>query len=42
MRRPTNNFYLSVGEMTITQDDVACLLDIPITRKLIEEEELSY
>jgi len=28
--------------MTVSLDDVACLLDIPITRSLIEENELSY
>jgi len=28
--------------MTITQDDVACFLHIPITRRLIEEDEESY
>jgi len=36
------SFHLPVGEMTITLDDVACLLDIPITGRLIEEEELSH
>jgi len=28
--------------MTVTLDDVACLLDIPITVRLIEEEELDH
>ncbi|RHN72925.1 hypothetical protein MtrunA17_Chr2g0293001 [Medicago truncatula] len=28
--------------MAVTLDDVACLLHIPITRRLIEEEELSH
>jgi hypothetical protein len=40
--KETNNFHLPVGEMTVTPDDVTCLLDIPITRRLIEEEEISY
>ena len=31
----TNNFHLPVGEMTITLDDVACLLDIPIAGRLM-------
>jgi len=30
---------MHVREMTITLDDVVCLLDIPITWRLIEEEE---
>ena len=33
----TNNFHLHVGEMTITLDDVACLLHIPIVGQLIEK-----
>jgi len=37
----TSNFYLLVGEMTITLDDVACLLGIPITRRLLPDEELT-
>jgi len=32
---------LPVGEMTITLDDVVCLLDIPIAGWLIEEDDLS-
>jgi hypothetical protein len=28
--------------MTVILDDVACLLDIPITERLIEDKELSY
>jgi len=28
--------------MTDTLDDVVCLLDIPITKRLIEDKELSY
>ena len=38
----TNNVHLPIGEMTVTLDDVACLLDIPIARRLIEEDELSH
>jgi len=38
----TNNFHLFVGEMTITLDDVVCLLHIPIIGRLIEEDELSH
>jgi len=38
----TSNFHLPVGEMIVTLDDVACLLDYPITGRLIEEEEISY
>jgi len=38
----TNNFHLPVREMTVTLDDVACLLDIPVTGRLIEEEELDH
>jgi len=37
----TNNFHLHVGEMTITLDDVACLLGIPITRRLLDDRELT-
>jgi len=33
---------MPVVEMTVTIEDVACLLDIPITRRLIEEDELSH
>jgi len=38
----TSSFHLPVGEMTITLDDVACLLHIPIARRFIEEDELSH
>jgi len=38
----TSNFHLLVVEMTITQDDVACLRDIPIAGRFIEEDELSH
>jgi hypothetical protein len=38
----TSSFHLPVAEMTVTLDDVACLLGIPITGRLIEEEELSH
>jgi len=37
----TISFHLPVGEMTITLDDVACLLGIPITGKLLPERELT-
>jgi len=36
----TSNFHLSVGEMTITLDDVACLLGIPVAGRLIQEDDL--
>jgi len=39
--KETSNFHMLVGEMTVTLDDVACLLHIPITGRLIEEDELS-
>jgi len=42
MHEETSNFHLPVGEMTITLDDVACLLDIPVTRRIIEERDLTY
>jgi hypothetical protein len=32
----------AVGEMIVTLDDVACLLDIPVVRRLIAEEDLDY
>lgn len=38
----TSNFHLPVGEMTVTLDDVACLLDIPIAERIIEEDDLSH
>ena len=37
----TSNFHLPVGEMTITLDDVACLLGIPITGRLLHYRELT-
>ena len=36
----TSNFHLLVGEMTITLNDVACLLGIPIAGRLIQENDL--
>ena len=36
----TSNFHLPVGEMTITLDDMACLLDIPVAGQLIQEDDL--
>jgi len=38
----TSSFHLLVGEMTITLDDVACLLHIPIVGRLIEEDDLDH
>ena len=38
----TINFLMHVGEMTVTLDDVASLLDIPIVGRLIEEDELNH
>jgi len=37
----TNSFHLPVGEMTITLDDVACLLGILITGRLLPDRELT-
>jgi len=37
----TSNFHLLVREMTITLDDVACLLGIPIIRRLLPYRELT-
>ncbi|XP_039683068.1 protein MAIN-LIKE 1-like [Medicago truncatula] len=37
----TSNFHLPVGEMTITLDDVACLLGIPIIGRLLSDKELT-
>jgi hypothetical protein len=37
----TSSFHLPVGEMTITLDDVACLLGIPITGRLLPDRELT-
>jgi len=36
----TNSFHLSVGKMTITLDDVACVLGIPVAGRLIQEDDL--
>jgi len=36
----TSSFHLPVGEMTITLDDVACLLGIPVAGRLIQEDDL--
>ncbi|KAL5148412.1 Protein MAIN-LIKE 1 [Glycine soja] len=38
--RETNTFHLLVGELTITLDDVACLLHLPITGALRRFESL--
>jgi len=37
----TSSFHLPIGEMTITLDDVACLLGIPITGRLLPDRELT-
>jgi len=37
----TSSFRLHVGEMTITLDDCACLLGIPITGRLLSHRELT-
>jgi len=37
----TSSFHLPVGEMTITLDDVACLLSIPITGRILDDGELT-
>jgi len=37
----TNSFHLPVGEMTITLDDMACLLGIPIIGRLLPDKELT-
>ena len=37
----TSNFHLRVGEMAITIDDVACLLGIPITERLLPNREFT-
>ena len=37
----TNRFHLPVREMTITLDDVACLLGIPIAGRLLPYRELT-
>jgi len=38
----TSSFHLPVGEMTITLDDVACLLGIPVARWLIQGDDLDH
>ena len=38
----TSSFHLPVGEMTITLDDVASRLDIPVVGRLIQEDELDH
>ena len=38
----TSSFHLLVGEMTITLDDVVCLLGIPITGRLLPDRELTH
>jgi len=38
----TNSFHLPVGEMAITLDDVACLLGIPITGRILDDGELTH
>jgi hypothetical protein len=42
LHQETSSFPLPVGEMTITLDDVACLLHIPIVGRLIEEDDLDH
>ena len=37
----TSSFHLPVGEMTITLDDVACLLGIPVNGRLLPDRELT-
>jgi len=37
----TSSFHLPVGEMTITLDDVVCLLGIPINGRLLPDRELT-
>jgi len=36
-----SSFYLSIGEITITLDDVLCLLHIPIDGKFQFDEKLT-
>jgi len=38
----TISFHLPIGKMTVTLDNVACLLDILIIGRLIEEDDLSH
>jgi len=40
-QQETVNFHLPVGEVTITLDNVACLLGTPITGRLLPDEELT-
>ena len=37
----TNSFHLPVGEMTITLDDLAYLIGIPITGRILPDRELT-
>jgi len=37
----TSSFHLPVGEMTISLDDVACLLGIPITGRFLPDRDLT-
>jgi len=36
----TSSFHMLVGEITITLDDVTCLLGNPVARRLIQEDDL--
>lgn len=38
----TSIFHLPVREMSVTLDDVVCLIDIPIVGRLIVEEDIEY
>jgi len=38
----TSSFHLPVGKMTITLDDVACLLGIHVAGWLIQEDDLDH
>jgi len=38
----TSSFHLPVREMTITLDDVSCLLGIPITGRILHDRELTH
>lgn len=38
----TNIFHLPVGELTITLDDGANLIDIPIVGRLMGDEDIDY
>jgi len=37
-----SSLHMSVGEMTVTLDDVTCLLHILIIGRLIQEDDLSH